>query len=77
MQIFGIHIENRDEKRETLKRVIHALSISSEEKDIYILSLDILDDTDFNTFFERIMSQIHGGKMIRDYSIEPLTSKII
>lgn len=58
MQIFGIQINSRDEKQKTLKGVIEALSITQEEKDIYIISLDILSDRDFNLFFEKIMQQI-------------------
>ena len=78
MQFFWITLETRGEKSETLKRVITSLNIWSEEKDLYILSLDILNDTDFSIFFERIMSQISIHKNnTREYSIEPLTSQII
>ncbi len=78
MQFFWITLETRGEKSETLKRVIKALNIWSEEKDLYLLSLDILNDTDFSIFFDRIMSQISNHKNnTREYSIEPLTSQII
>ncbi len=78
MQFFWITLETRGEKAETLKRVIKSLNIWSEEKDLYILSLDILNDTDFSIFFDRIMSQINNHKNnTREYSIEPLTSQII
>lgn len=81
MNFFWIVLKNRDEKSETLKKVIESLSIWPEEKDLYLLSLDILSDNDFSIFFDRLMSQIthHGNiqKSPKEYSIEPLTSKII
>ena len=78
MQLFWITLETRGEKSETLKRVITSLNIWNEEKDLYILSLDILNDADFSIFFDRIMSQISIHKNnTREYSIEPLTSQII
>lgn len=78
MQFFGITLETRGEKSETLKQVIDSLSIGPEEKDMYILSLDILSDKDFAVFFDTIMSQITVHKNnTREYSIEPLTSQII
>ncbi len=78
MQFFGITLDTRGEKSETLKHVIGSLNISLEEKDLYILSLEILNDQDFIVFFNTIMSQIDIHKNnIREYSIEPLTSQII
>lgn len=78
MQFFGITLETRGEKSETLKQVIDSLSIGPEEKDLYILSLDILSDHDFSLFFSAIMSQISTHQNnTREYSIEPLTSQII
>lgn len=78
MQFFGITLETRGEKSETLKQVIDSLSIGPEEKDLYILSLDILNDHDFSLFFSAIMSQISTHQNnTREYSIEPLTSQII
>jgi hypothetical protein len=78
MQLFGITLETRSEKTEILKKVITSLNIGIEEKDLYILSLDILNDNDFFMFFDRIMSQIPSHKnSTREYSIEPLTSQII
>ncbi len=78
MNFFGIILETRGEKSETLKKVIKSLSIWPEEKDLYLLSLDILSDRDFTIFFDTLMSQIHKSKKInKEYSIEPLTSQII
>jgi hypothetical protein len=78
MTFFGITLETREEKSETLKRVISSLSIWPEEKDLYLLSLDILSDHDFTHFFETIMSQITKWNQVQNNrSIEPLTSRII
>ncbi len=75
MNFFWILLNSRGEKSETLKKVIASLRIWAEEKDLYLLSLDILSDRDFSIFFDSLMSQIYNSK--KEYSIEPLTSKII
>jgi hypothetical protein len=77
MQFFGITLETRSEKSKTLQRVIESLSIWIEEKDLYIVSLDILNDTDFNHFFNTMMIQINNPTSNTRISIEPLTSQII
>ncbi len=78
MQFFGIILENRLEKSETLKQVIRSLNIWQEEKDLYILSLEILNDHDFTIFFNNLIAQINLSKNNpKEYSIEPLTSQII
>ncbi len=81
MNFFWIVLKNRGEKSLTLKKVIESLSIWPEEKDLYLLSLDILSDHDFSIFFDRLMSQIRHPidiqKYNKEYSIEPLTSQII
>lgn len=77
MQFFGIELSSRAEKSETLKRIIESLQIWREEKDLYIISLDILNDTDFNVFFDTIVSQIDTEKSEKEYSIAPLTQQII
>ncbi len=78
MQFFGIILETRLEKSETLKQVIRSLNIWPEEKDLYIISLEILNDRDFNIFFNELISQIHPSKKnAKEFSIEPLTSQII
>lgn len=78
MNFFWIVLESRDEKTEVLKKVIKSLNIWPEEKDLYILSLDVLTDSDFTLFFNRIISQVSSSKNnTREYSIEPLTSQFI
>ena len=77
MQFFWILLKTRNEKSQTLRKVIQSLNIWPEEKDLYLLSLDILNDRDFSIFFDNLMSQINKSKNTKEYSIEPLTSKII
>ncbi len=78
MQFFGIVLETRVEKSETLKQVIRSLNIWPEEKDLYLLSLEILNDRDFNLFFNNLIKQIHPSKLnSKEFTIEPLTSRII
>ncbi len=80
MNLFWIVLETRDEKAEILKKVINALNIWPEEKDLYLISLGILNDQDFTVFFNTIMSQISNSnteKSKKFFRIEPLTSQII
>lgn len=67
---------SREEKIFFLKEVIVKLNISESEKEIYLLCLEILDETAFNTFFLRIFSQIQEGD-VKIQSIEPFTSTLI
>lgn len=77
MQFFWITLETRYEKSQTLLRVIESLSIWTEEKDLYIVSLEILNDTDFNHFFNTLMNQVKNSATNSKNSIEPFTSQII
>lgn len=78
MNFFWITLEGRDEKTEVLKKIIQSLAIWPEEKSLYILSLDVLSDSDFTVFFNRITSQFGNSKVVtKEYSIEPLTSQFI
>jgi hypothetical protein len=72
MALFGI-FTSRGEKNVLLIEIIKKLNISKEEKDIYILSLEILDEADFSVFYENIMTQIHENT----YSIAPLSPQLI
>jgi hypothetical protein len=78
MQFFWIDLFSRNEKSETLKKIIESLQIWREEKDLYIVSLDVLNDSDFNIFFESIIWQIDTNiSTWKEYSIAPLTQQII
>lgn len=68
---------SRKEKEDVLKNIIKQLSISQSEKDIYILSLEILDSEDFDVFYKKIVSNYENLPESPQYSIEPLSSKII
>jgi hypothetical protein len=72
MALFGL-FTSREEKNILLIEIIKKLNISQEEKDIYILSLEILDDDDFSIFYENITKQIHENI----YSIAPLSLQLI
>ncbi len=58
MDISQIHLTSRDEKSFFLKEVIEKLEIQKEEKSLYFFSMEILDDDDFEKFFQKIVSQI-------------------
>ncbi len=78
MKIWWIQLDTRAEKSETLKQVIQSLHITQEEKDLYIISIDILDNNDFSVFFQSIMNQIESNNVTnKGFTIEPLTSQII
>jgi hypothetical protein len=64
----------RSEKEIFLKEIIKKLSISDIEKDIYIMSIEILEDFDFEEFYKKITSQI-GARS--PGSIAPLTSSLM
>ena len=72
MALFGL-FTSREEKNTLLIEIIKKLNISWEEKDLYILSLEILDDTDFTSFYDNITKQIHTNT----YSIAPLSPQLI
>ena len=48
---------SRKEKEIFLKEIIQKLRISQPEKDIYILCIEVLDDTAFESFFIKIQEQ--------------------
>jgi hypothetical protein len=72
MAIFGL-FTSREEKNTLLIEIIKKLNISREEKDLYILSIEILDEQDFSKFYENITKQIHENT----YSIAPLSPQLI
>ncbi len=72
MALFWI-FTSREQKNIFLKEIINKLNISEEEKELYILALEILDDTDFTLFYEKIQSQIHENTS----TIVPFSSQLI
>ncbi len=73
--------KTQKEKKEFLIQILWKLHIEQNEREIYILSLDILSDEEFNIFFEKILSQVfQNGEMYNDLErkkLEPLSANII
>lgn len=58
---------SRNEKELFLKEIIKKLHISEPEKDIYMICIDILDDSSFESFFIKITNQLKEKEI---YSFE-------
>lgn len=58
MKDISLKLHSRDEKSLFLTKVIEELEIKKEEKSLYLFSMEILDDSDFEVFFQKILSQI-------------------
>jgi hypothetical protein len=69
--------QSRKEKEAFLKEVIIKLSISQTEKEIYAISIEILEDKDFSMFFDTIVSQIPDDSNSSIHTIAPLTSTLL
>lgn len=68
---------SRESKKNFLQEIIEKLSIQSEEKELYMLSLEVLEDSDFNTFFEQVHSQVsYNGEIIQKKKIAPFTTTL-
>lgn len=67
--------KSRKEKEMVLIEIIKKLNISDLEKEMYTLSLEVLDDGSFHAFFIKITSQtsLYNEKQ----TIEPLTWNLI
>lgn len=68
-------LTSRNHKEVLLKEIIRKLSITEWEKDLYILSLEVLDDTDFHEFYQKITSQFQIKT--ENTTIEPLSTNLI
>ncbi len=69
---------SRLEKKKFLTEIIERLQIQQEEKDIYKLCLDVLDDAEFHVFYEKIYLQIErSDEQETISSIEPFSSKLL
>lgn len=54
----SIFASSRKEKTLILQKIIQNLDILEEEKDLYYFSMEILDGESFNSFFEKIISEV-------------------
>lgn len=50
--------QSRSEKEIFLKEIIQKLNITEPEKDIYSICIEVLEERDFETFFEKIFNQL-------------------
>lgn len=64
---------SREDKKIILSEIIKKLSISEEEKELYILSIWILSENDFNVFYNRIVEQIEA----KPSTIIPFSNQLI
>lgn len=71
------HFRTREERTLFLGEVITKLKISDEEKEIYHLCLEVLDDAGFQSFYEKITSQLNSVDTHHIRSIEPLTWQLL
>jgi hypothetical protein len=75
--MFGnLFISSRKEKERILSRIIQELRISDSEKEIYLLSMEILENTDFDIFYEKITGNLNLNSEEKR-SIEPLSTTLI
>ena len=72
MSIFWF-ISTREQKKQVLSDIIKKLNISDEEKELYILSIGVLDDSDFQNFYDKILEQIEK----QPSSIIPFSTQLI
>jgi hypothetical protein len=53
-----VWISSRKDKETFLITILEKLNIDENERDLYILSIEILDDNEFTIFFDRIVEQV-------------------
>jgi hypothetical protein len=75
------NLRTRKQKYTFLSEVFSKIQIDKSERDLYILSLELLSDASFEDFYNKIHSQIFtDGTLdpeLHKKSIEPLSSNII
>lgn len=78
MFLFSL-FESRKDKELLLIWIIKNLKISDLEKEMYILSLEVLDNQSFKSFFYTITSQVSEEKFWKQIkqTIEPLSWNLI
>ncbi len=62
-------ISSRKDKETFLITILEKLNIDKNERDLYILSLEILDENEFTLFFDKIIEQVTQDWLI-DNEIE-------
>ncbi len=55
----SVDFSSRESKKTFLKKIIEKLSIQMEEKELYMLSLEVLPTQDFDIFFDQVYSQLY------------------
>lgn len=70
---------SRKDKEIFLIEIVKTLSINSSEKDIYTLCIEVLDNSSFEIFFNKILTQIEWNtKEEKEFTnIEPFTATLI
>ncbi len=72
---------SRKEKHKFLIDILSRIQIDENERELYILSLEILEENEFDTFYTKIYLQVtNNGKIheeIEKRMIEPMSSNII
>ena len=68
---------SRKEKEIFLREIIQKLTISESEKEIYNLCIEVLDESWFEWFFQKIYIQIQTQKTQNYSTIEPFTATLI
>lgn len=71
----SMDFSSRESKKTFLKKIIEKLSIQIEEKELYMLSLEVLPAQDFDVFFDQVYSQVsYNGEIIEKKKIAPFTT---
>ena len=70
-------LTSRSTKEALLKEILQKISITDPEKDMYILSFEILEDEDFEKFYTNITSQFNIRNTSNYITLEPLTATFI
>lgn len=56
-------ITSRSGKQEFLKEVIERLKVGSDEKEMYLLCIEVLNDGDFEVFYKKIHTELTNNGM--------------
>jgi hypothetical protein len=77
--IHRLDFPSRESKNIFLKKIINELKITIDEKELYNLSIEILDDDNFEIFFSRILTQVSESENAIGsiQTIEPFSSTLL